>query len=190
MARYHTQMIQVTEEISVVKPHGVHLRSKVLLALAISSILPLSFAFVFDSQLNRDEETRKVFLEFISTPINAFGYTLRFYTVFVLALFGVSLALAGAYIDWVFVHPIHRITKWVEETRKREFEHVPVMPKAHSRDIAALERGIASALSFSADTRNQNASLSSKKDELVVIAAHQLRTPLTGLKWAVSTLQN
>jgi signal transduction histidine kinase len=183
-------MVQVTEAVSAAKPHGVHLRSKVLLALAISSALPLTFALLFDSQLGRDEETRRVFLEFVSTPLDIYGYPIRFYTIFVLALFGVSMAAAGAYIDWMFVHPIHKLTKWVEETRKQAFENVPVMPEAHSRDIAELERGIASALAYSADTRNQNANLSTKKDELVVIAAHQLRTPLTGLKWAVSTLQN
>jgi signal transduction histidine kinase len=49
---------------------------------------------------------------------------------------------------------------------------------------------IAAALAFSAETKTTNVSLASKKDELVVIAAHQLRTPLTGLKWAVSTLND
>lgn len=183
-------MIQVTEEVSVAKPRGIHLRTKVLFALALSSILPITFALVFDSQLGKDEETLRVFIEFLSTQINILGYTVHFYMIFVLALFGISLALAGAYIDWVFVHPIHLITKWVDDTRKGEFEHVPVMPRAYSLDIAELGRGIASALSYSAQTRNANANLSTKKDELVVIAAHQLRTPLTGLKWAVSTLSN
>lgn len=183
-------MIQVTEAISPAKAKGVHLRSKVLLALAISSVLPLTFALLFDSQLGKDEEARRTFFEFISTEIEVYGWTLRFYTVFVIALFGASMALAGAYIDWVFVHPIHKLTKWVEETRKGDFEKVPVMPVAHSRDIATLALGIASALSYSAKTRDANTNLSTKKDELVVIAAHQLRTPLTGLKWAVSTLSS
>ncbi len=183
-------MIQVTEVISPAKPNGVHLRSKVLLALAIASVLPLTFALLLDGQLSKSEEARRVFFEFISSELTVFGFTLRFYTLFVIALFGASMALAGAYIDWVFVHPIHKLTKWVEETRKGEFEKVPVMPLAHSRDIATLALGIASALSYSAKTRDANANLSTKKDELVVIAAHQLRTPLTGLKWAVSTLSN
>ncbi len=183
-------MVQITEASSAAKPHGIHLRTKVLFALALASILPITFALVFDSALSREEETRRVFIEFLATKLDVYGYQFHFYMVFVVALFGVSLALAGAYIDWVFVHPIHKITKWLEATRKGEFEHVPVMPTAHSRDIAELERGIASALAFSVDTRSANASLSTKKDELVVIAAHQLRTPLTGLKWAVSTLSD
>lgn len=183
-------MVRITEGASTGQSQGVFLRSKILLALAIFSILPLTFALVFDSQLARDEESRRVFIDFLSAPFNIFGYSLRFYTLFVIALFGVSMALAGIYIDRVFVDPIHQITLWLEETRKSSFEKVPVMPTAHSRDIAALERGIASTLAYSADTRNQNVNLASKKDELVIIAAHQLRTPVTGLKWAVSTLLN
>ena len=183
-------MVQTAEVVTSGIPRSIHLRTKVLFALALASALPLTFALLFDAQLSKDNETRRIFIEFLSSQIEIYGYSIHFYMVFILSLFGVSLALAGAYIDWAFVHPIHLITKWVEETRKREFEHVPVMPRAHSHDIAALERGIASALAFSAETRNANASLSSKKDELVVIAAHQLRTPLTGLKWATSTLSD
>ncbi len=183
-------MVQTNEVVTSKKPQGIHLRTKVFLALAITSTLPLAFALLFDANLSKTEDTRRVFIDFMATQISVYGFNLHFYLIFVLALFGVSLAVAGAYIDWVFVHPIHQITKWVEETRKRDFEHIPVMPRADSRDIEALERAIASSLSFSAETRTANASLSTKKDELVVIAAHQLRTPLTGLKWAVSTLSN
>ncbi len=182
--------MEVTEEVSVAKPRGIHLRTKVFFALALVSVLPLTFAFILDSQLGKDEETRSVFIDFLRTPFQVYGTTLHFYLLFILAIFGLSLAVAGAYIDWVFIHPIHKLTKWIEETRKAEFEKVPVMPKAHSIDIARLEHGIASALTFSAQTRSANTSLSSKKEELVIIAAHQLRTPLTGLKWAVSTLSN
>lgn len=182
--------METTEAVSSGGPRGIHLRTKVLLALALSSTLPISFALVLDSHLTGNKETRDVLIEFLSTQIQVYGYSLHFYMIFVLALFGISLAAAGAYIDWVFIHPIHQITEWLEATRKASFEHIPVMPKAHSQDVAALGRGIAAALAYSADTKNQNAHLHSKKDELVVIAAHQLRTPLTGLKWAVSTLQN
>ncbi len=183
-------MVQTKESVSSGEPRGIQLRTKVFFALALTSTLPITFALLFDSVLAKDDETRRVFIEFLATQISIYGYPVHFYMIFVLALFGVSLAIAGAYIDWVFIRPLHLITTWVEETRKKEFEHVPVMPRAHSRDIAALEHGIASALSFTAQTRSANANLSSKKDELVVIAAHQLRTPLTGLKWAVSTLAN
>ncbi len=183
-------MVQTTEAVTSGTPRGVHLRTKVLFALALSSALPITFALVFDSELAKDDETRRVFIEFLATQISVYSYDLHFYMIFVLALFGLSLAIAGAYIDWAFVHPLHQITTWVEETRKQSFEKVPVMPKAHSHDVAALERGIASALAYSANTRTQNENLSTKKDELVVIAAHQLRTPLTGLKWAISTLMN
>lgn len=181
-------MKPVTESVTAAKPRGIHLRSKVFFALAIASVLPLTFAIIFDLELSKDAETRSIFIEFISTHVQVYGYTLHFYMVFVLALFGVSIAAAGAYIEWVFVRPIHQITAWLEATRQSSFEKVPVMPVPHSRDIEALERVIASTLAFSAETKTTNVSLASKKDELVVIAAHQLRTPLTGLKWAVSTL--
>lgn len=182
--------MDVKEAVSPGKPRGIHLRTKVFFALALTSILPLSFALVFDGQLSGDEETRRVFIEFLSTQLIVYGYPLHFYLVFVLAIYGVSLAIAGAYIDWVFVHPIHKLTKWIEVSRKGSFEQVPVLPKAHSRDIDALEKGIAQSLAYTSATKNQNVNLSTKKDELVVIAAHQLRTPLTGLKWAISTLLN
>ena len=181
-------MVEITEAISSGAPRGMHLRTKVLFALALSSALPLAFAYVFDVELAKDEETRKVFIEFLSSQLSVYGYKVHFYMVFVLSIFGASLAATGAYIDWMFVHPIHNITKWINATRDASFEKVPVMPSADSWDIAALEHSIASSLTFSAATRSANASLSTKKDELVVIAAHQLRTPLTGLKWAVSTL--
>ncbi|MBP9757766.1 MAG: HAMP domain-containing histidine kinase [Candidatus Pacebacteria bacterium] len=183
-------MTQVNESVTSVFPKGIQLRTKIFLALALCSTLPLTLTLLFDAVLLKDAESRALFIEFMSSNVPVYGYELHFYLIFVILIFGVSLAAAAAYMDWAFVHPIHKITKWIEETRSTAFEKVPVMPEPHSQDIADLERAVAASLTYSASTRSQNASLAGKKDELVVIAAHQLRTPLTGLKWAVSTLSD
>lgn len=164
------------------------MRTKIFLALALASTVPLTLAMLFEAVLTKDADSRAVFMEFMATNVVVYGHELHFYLIFVIMVFGVSIAAAGAYMDWAFVHPIHMITKWIEATRETAFEKVPVMPNPHSLDIALLERAIAASLTYSAATRSQNATLAGKKDELVVIAAHQLRTPLTGLRWAVSTL--
>jgi signal transduction histidine kinase len=169
---------------------GLRLHTKVLMALAIASALPLTATFLLDGRLSASEEELRVFLAFISQPIPVFGYPLHFYALFVGAIFGASLAAAGIYMELVFVRPIHQLRRWVEAGKNERFEKMPVMPKLHSKDVSELGNAIAASLAFSYQTRSENRSLSSKKDELVVIAAHQLRTPLTGLKWAIQNLSS
>lgn len=181
-------MITPTEERVGSAMHGVPLHLKLLMALLIASIAPITLALVFDTKLAAGAESLRVFIEFLSTSIQIGSYSLRLYTIFVLSVFTASIVAALIYMEFAFVQPIRELTKWVEATRNTSFENVPVMPASHSRDISRLGRGIAAALAYSVRTKNQNVSLSSKKDELVVIAAHQLRTPLTGLKWAVQSL--
>ncbi len=180
----------IQETTSVAKNHGLHLHTKVLLALGIMSVLPLSATMLLDSKLSADAETRAVFIDFIATTVDIGGYSVHFYALFVLAIFGASLAAAGIYMEMIFVRPVRALNAWVETGKKEGFEKMSVMPAPHSRDVGELGHNIASALTFAFQTRSANRSLSTKKDELVVIAAHQLRTPLTGLKWAVQTLDD
>jgi signal transduction histidine kinase len=170
------------------KAHGVHLHTKVLFALAIVSVLPLSVIFLLDGKLAASNESRDVFIDFISQSVALGPIRLHFFAVFMLAVFGASIAAAAIYMELIFVRPIRAFTAWVEAGRKEGFAKMNVMPEPHSKDVEQLQQSVAATLAFAYQTQTANRSLSSKRDELVVIAAHQLRTPLTGLKWAAQSL--
>lgn len=109
------------------------------------------------------------------------------------AFFAASMlwVLAGAAIaSRGLAHPLRAAAAWVREAREHAFEQVRALPHASVREMHALVREIGAAMSYFSESEKNHAYLLKQKDEFLTIAAHQLRTPLTGLEWGFMSLRN
>ncbi|HEY4517106.1 MAG TPA: HAMP domain-containing sensor histidine kinase [Candidatus Paceibacterota bacterium] len=90
----------------------------------------------------------------------------------------------------LFLTSARRTLRWLLELRRGEFKVVPPLGRTGADEIGEIGRQVAfAALTFSRQKEQSDASIE-QRSLFLMTAAHQLRTPLTGLLWTIDTLQN
>ena len=93
-------------------------------------------------------------------------------------------------IDFYFTRPIRLIHAWVKLANELQFEHFGALPDLGNDEMGDIGRGLLAAGALIAKTRSDNKLHLQEKSLFITIAAHQLRTPLTGLLWSIDALLN
>jgi len=107
----------------------------------------------------------------------------------VLAVLFVAAWFIGFFaIDYFFAQPLRSLTVWFRQARSSEFTNVPVMPTRRQDEIGELTHLVSASVASFLKTKEQNTVLLQEKSLFMTIAAHQLRTPLTGLLWSIDSL--
>ncbi|MDB5237458.1 MAG: Two-component system, NarL family, sensor histidine kinase BarA [Parcubacteria group bacterium] len=112
------------------------------------------------------------------------------YQAVLLGLFGI---VAGAIIFWVLAskvaQPLHSIDEVMTAFAERG-ERVP-LPESSLMltEIATLTSVLTASMDKVEQSHQKDAEISRVKSDFISTAAHQLRTPLTGIRWALEALQ-
>jgi signal transduction histidine kinase len=121
----------------------------------------------------------------LAQQLTILGYQIREYYIFILALALIGLGLGFMAFEHYFIAPIRSLLAWMSIARATDFAHVPILPPLRRDEIGELGRVLSSSAAYFSQTKNQNEVLMGEKTLFMTIAAHQLRTPLTGLLWSI-----
>ncbi len=116
------------------------------------------------------------------------GVSLSVYCLSLLVLVIFSACIGLVAFEYYFAGPLRKLTKWLQQARDSEYQHVPVLPTMRRDEIGDLTRLLSTSVAQFAQTKDQNVALLQEKSLFMTIAAHQLRTPLTGLLWSIDSL--
>lgn len=116
------------------------------------------------------------------------GSALHLYYLFVILLAILFGYIGFSKLDSYFVKPLRYLLAWLSQARDTGFENVAVMPAFPADEIGEIGRILASSAAYFSETKDRNKALAEEKALFMTIAAHQLRTPLTGLLWSIEEL--
>lgn len=88
----------------------------------------------------------------------------------------------------LFFGPMGALVGWIREARAKKFSEVGEMPIASEDELGTLGREINAAIKDFRELAEREKAVSRAKSEFLTIAAHQLRTPLTSIRWALHKL--
>ena len=112
-------------------------------------------------------------------------------TVFGALAFGlISVVLGLVLAEGLVVEPMKRAVKFFLGLRDENFASVPVLPRVGSDEIGEMARQMAYASVRFARLKEESEEAVELKSLFLMTAAHQLRTPLTELMWAMDDLRN
>jgi signal transduction histidine kinase len=158
------------------------------LLVVIVTLAPLVGAYLFIAYPSHYWRLADIAARVASEQVFLYGYHIRVYHLF-LAGAGIIGALLGyATLGHFFIKPIRFLRTWMQQARSSDFEKVPVLPALRHDDIGEISRLLSSSVAHFSQTKQQNGILMEEKTLFMTIAAHQLRTPLTGLLWSIDAL--
>ncbi|MBI5457785.1 HAMP domain-containing histidine kinase [Candidatus Kaiserbacteria bacterium] len=170
------------------------LRLKLVLAFAVLSLLPFIFIAVritgmwkyiagLSAQGNfADSELARA----VTEQSNAFIVgSIEFSVVFFI------LVCAGIiFADRILVGPLYKIIDWMRTARENKFAALAPLPVQSGDEWSALGYEIDQSIKYFQEVESRERQIAEEKGEFISVAAHQLRTPLTGLKWTLEVLRD
>lgn len=162
---------------------------KVFFVLALAFV-PLGGALLWIASLWQSDNNLPLFisqLPYATIAIGGYSAPSVYVYVFILAIVGIMLGLSAA--QMLFIQRVRSLTTWLIERQREGFRSIPLPPSGRD-ELGELGRQLTlSTLQF-AQTQEQNKDLADQKSVFLTMAAHQLRTPLTGLSWSIESLLN
>ena len=120
--------------------------------------------------------------EFLSrASLYQYGLSLLAFIIF-------SITIAMLALELRIARPLHMLAAWLRIAQESEFTQVPVLPTVHRDEIGELTGLLSESIATFSQIKVQNVALMQEKSLFMTIAAHQLRTPLTGLLWSIDAL--
>ena len=118
-----------------------------------------------------------------------YGYSVNteYLTIILAFLGGLLMALFAAGI--LFIDRARRVLAFVLKIRATSFESVPLMPHLGHDEIGEIGRQVAYSSVHFSQVSEAARGATEQRSLFIMTAAHQLRTPLTGLIWTIEQLQ-
>lgn len=157
--------------------------------MILLSILPIAIAGYVLAYLSRTPgDYSTVAFGLLSEQIHVGGLSIPVSYLALSVLFVFAWFVGFSALDYFFATPVWRVTSWLKQARNTDFNAIPVLPSVRHDEIGELTRLISSSVMFFSKIKEQNTALLQEKSLFITIAAHQLRTPLTGLLWSIDSL--
>ena len=117
------------------------------------------------------------------------GHTFSAVYLMLAASFLVGLLLGFVTADILFIHRARRVLAFVLKIRSASFASVPLMPHLGHDEIGEIGRQVAYSSVYFSQVGEVAKGATEQRSLFIMTAAHQLRTPLTGLIWTIEQLQ-
>src|SRR3989344_1012434 len=117
------------------------------------------------------------------------GHTFSAVYLMLAASFLVGLLLGFVTADILFIHRARRVLAFVLKIRSASFASVPLMPQLGHDEIGEIGRQVAYSSVYFSQVGEVAKGATEQRSLFIMTAAHQLRTPLTGLIWTIEQLQ-
>ncbi len=167
---------------------GTGLRTQ--LALTLFGILILSVAVAFISLAHLREQVIDLLPETLIFEVDsAFRDVIFGQAVFSLATSFVLLLFIYFAIESLVTNPVRRLTKALDAFAL-DGAHLTLQGEQNGpREIRSLWRSVQALVSRIDEVHRRDVEMSRMKTDFISTAAHQFRTPLTGIRWALEALE-
>jgi len=128
------------------------------------------------------------FFGILSVRLSIGYFSVRVGYLAITVLFVAAWLIGFFAFDYFFAQPLRTLTAWFKRARESDFKNISIMPARRHDEIGELTELVSMLSAFFLKTTDQNAALMQEKSLFMTIAAHQLRTPLTGLLWSIDSL--
>ncbi len=169
------------------------LRAKFIFTLIVLSFLPFLFIYLYlfsgySSLLNEalaaiPDTAAHDDIQLRADSVRNGAYTLGFV---ILVLIGAGIHLAES----MLTGQVRTLLAWLKDMRAQKFAKVVASPVAATDEIGELGTVMTESITYFQDIEKREKQISDQKVEFISVAAHQLRTPLTGLRWGVESLSS
>lgn len=159
------------------------------IAVAFYSFLPVGAAIVGGLVLSASQsDAATTLLDVLASRLDVFSLMIPVWLLTVMLVFAFSACFAYFSIDYFFVRPVRMLHAWVKLAHDQKLEHVERLNDFGNDEFADIVRMVSESFEIVSTMRTDNQQLLQEKSIFITIAAHQLRTPLTGLLWTIESL--
>ncbi|MDB5190371.1 MAG: Two-component system, NarL family, sensor histidine kinase BarA [Parcubacteria group bacterium] len=167
----------------------MNLRAYLALLLASSLVLLLAFiGFILYGAWGAPGPIIKAFASFDSTSIATYGPWLIYVVLF--GLMNILIfVLLYILLDRIIVRPVRVITRAMSDFAVTQ-KLASLPPFSHSsKEMQAFAQSFVNFTANFEEVHAHDVEISRVKSDFISTAAHQLRTPLTGIRWALEALE-
>src|SRR3989344_2753581 len=168
-------------------------RAKFILALLSVAILPLAFSVLFVTA----EYSSIMDIVFNTIGDHAVRQTIveQEKTLFVnlsvlVAILLVLIVVMVAIFERFFIGGTSALLAWIRDAREKNFVDVPPAPVTSSDELGRLGEEMGEAIQAFREIEEREKQIAAEKMEFVTVGAHQLRTPLSILRWGLEGLMD
>jgi signal transduction histidine kinase len=113
------------------------------------------------------------------------GYIIAFVTLLACIVF-----IASYFLSSFFADNVRDLLAWLRKARASNFTEVPPIPVYGKDELGTLGTEMYNAVTYFKGVEEREKQVIQEKNEFITILAHQLRGPLTGLRWGIDSLMS
>ncbi len=159
------------------------------LAAALLATMPLMVALGVELFVTFSSSAYVAVIDgILSEHVVISGYTLPLSLLCQVAILVLTMCFGYLSIDYYFIRHLRAMRVWIGTAEATSYERLDVLPDFGRDELGDLGRTVLSVTTQVSHMRSENNLLLQEKSLFMTIAAHQLRTPLTGLLWSIDAL--